>query len=86
MPNGLDPDRDRRSVGLDLGPNSLQRLSEDDIVAASKEVVKNSIHRHLVFIKISNTFKLVQFIGFKVFMFLIDQFPYLIMKWANTSN
>ena len=29
--NGLDPDQDRRSVGPDLGPNCLQRLSADDI-------------------------------------------------------
>ena len=28
--NGLDPDQDRRSVGPDLGPNCLQRLSADD--------------------------------------------------------
>ena len=27
MSNGLDPDQDRHSVGPDLGPNSLQRLS-----------------------------------------------------------
>ena len=30
MSNGLDPDQDRRSVGLDLGPNCLQRNSADD--------------------------------------------------------
>ena len=30
VPNGLDPDQDRHSVGPDLGPNCLQRLSEDD--------------------------------------------------------
>ena len=30
MPNGLDPDQDRRSVGPDLGSNSLQRLSDDE--------------------------------------------------------
>ena len=30
MSNGLDPDRDRRSVGPDLGPNCLQRLSPND--------------------------------------------------------
>ena len=29
MANGLDPDLDRRSVGSDLGPNCLQRLSAD---------------------------------------------------------
>ena len=28
--NSLDPDRDRHSVGPDLGPNCLQRLSADD--------------------------------------------------------
>ena len=28
--NNLDPDQDRHSVGPDLGPNCLQRLSEDD--------------------------------------------------------
>ena len=30
MSNSLDPDQDRRSVGPDLGPNNLQRLSADD--------------------------------------------------------
>ena len=30
MSNGLDPDEDRHSVGPDLGPNSLQRLSSYD--------------------------------------------------------
>ena len=29
MSNSLDPDQDRH-VGPDLGPNCLQRLSEDD--------------------------------------------------------
>ena len=28
--NSLDPDHARRSVGLDLGPNCLQRLFADD--------------------------------------------------------
>ena len=30
MSNGLDPDQDQRSVGPDLGPNCLQRLSAED--------------------------------------------------------
>ena len=30
MSNGLDPDQDRHSVGPDLGPNCLQRISADD--------------------------------------------------------
>ena len=33
--NALDPDQDRRSVGPDLGPNRLQRLSADDEVLSS---------------------------------------------------
>ena len=40
MSKGLDPDQDRRSVGPDLGPICLQRLSADDKVDASKEIVK----------------------------------------------
>ena len=28
--NSLDPDQDRRSVGPDLGPNCLQRVSADN--------------------------------------------------------
>ena len=30
MSNGLDPDQDLHSVGPDLGPNCLQRLTADD--------------------------------------------------------
>ena len=30
MSNGLDSDQDRHSIGPDLGPNCLQRLSTDD--------------------------------------------------------
>ena len=29
MSNRLDPDQDQRSVGPDLGPNCLQKLSAD---------------------------------------------------------
>ena len=28
--NGLDPGQDRHSVGSDLGPNCLQRLSDNN--------------------------------------------------------
>ena len=34
---GWDPDQDRHSVGPDLGPNCLQRLSADNKVATSKD-------------------------------------------------
>ena len=39
--NSLDLDQDRHSVslGFDLGPNCLQRLSTDDKIAASKTSV-----------------------------------------------
>ena len=37
MSNGLDPDQNRRSVGPDLGPNCLQRLSAEN---KSEETVK----------------------------------------------
>ena len=37
MSNGLDPDQDPHFVGPDLGPNSLQRLSADNKIIASKE-------------------------------------------------
>ena len=30
--DGLDPDHSRHSVGPDLGPNCLQRLSADDSI------------------------------------------------------
>ena len=30
VPSSLEPDHARRSVGPDLGPNCLQRLSADD--------------------------------------------------------
>ena len=33
----LDPDQDKQNVGLDLGPNCLQRLSADDERQTSKE-------------------------------------------------
>ena len=40
--NSLDPDQDRHSVGPDLGPNCLQRLSDEQTtkVATSKDRVK----------------------------------------------
>ena len=38
VPNNLEPDQDRHSVGPDLDPNCLQRfLSADDKVAAIKQ-------------------------------------------------
>ena len=39
--NGLDPDQDRHSVGPDLGPNYLQKLSANAQVKVSEVIVKN---------------------------------------------
>ena len=38
MSNSLDPDQDESSVGPDLGPNCLQRLSADDNIALFTDV------------------------------------------------
>ena len=35
--NSLDPDQDQHYVGIDLGPNCLQRLSADKSPLARKE-------------------------------------------------
>ena len=35
--NSLEPDQARRSVGPDLGPNCLQRLSADDTYRQSQQ-------------------------------------------------
>ena len=41
MSNGLDPDQDQHSVGPDLGPNCLQKLSADDTkVTTTRERIK----------------------------------------------
>ena len=46
MSNDLDPDQDRHSVGPDLGTNCLQilKLSADDKVAASKDMLTGVSH------------------------------------------
>ena len=38
MSNSLDPDQDRLSVGPDLNPNFLQRLSADDKSSPVKDM------------------------------------------------
>ena len=40
MSNSLDPDQDQHSVGPNLGPNCLQRLSAYNKNAPSKQRVK----------------------------------------------
>ena len=44
VPNGLDPDQDRRTVGPDLGPNCLQRLSA--ALARKELILKRSTWYH----------------------------------------
>ena len=46
--NGLDPDQDRHSVGPDLGPNCLQRLSADDKSPLAKKDFKQQTQFHRV--------------------------------------
>ena len=47
LSNSLDPDQDRRSVGPDLDPNRLQRLSAGD---TSREGVVASFERSVPFV------------------------------------
>ena len=53
--NSLDPDQDRRSVGPDLGPNCLQKLSADN---TSRQRVKSTnstvlvVHSHTVMMNV----------------------------------
>ena len=37
MSNSMDPDQDRHSVGPDLGPNYLQRLSSDNTLSSQED-------------------------------------------------
>ena len=47
--NCLDPDQDRHSVGLDLGPNCLQSLSTDNKISqAMKELRSSKYHLYAV--------------------------------------
>ena len=46
--NGLEPDQDGCSVGPDLDPNCLQRLSADNKVATSMEKVKYLLVNHFI--------------------------------------
>ena len=66
LANGLSPDQDRCSVGPDLGPNCLQRLSADDksqlgmkelkrtlCVTARWNTVHQNILYHSIYVQIS---------------------------------
>ena len=47
--NSLDSEKDGHSVGPDLGPNCMQRLSADDkshSLLARKELIYNQLHIH----------------------------------------
>ena len=47
MPNSLDPDQDRHSVGPDLGPNCLQRLSADDELPVKAMNIYKQLSHHM---------------------------------------
>ena len=47
--NGLNPDQDRRSVGPDLCPNCLQKLSADEKGRQETEIQLQSDQVHCLF-------------------------------------
>ena len=54
MSNSFDPDQDRHSVGPDLGPNCLQRLSvEDKLLLAWKELTYGMNEKLLILFDLS---------------------------------
>ena len=48
--NNLDSDQDGHSVGPNLGPNCLQRLSAEDIIYVSFEVRRNLTFQLLTYL------------------------------------
>ena len=66
MLNKLDPDQDRHSVSPDLGPNCLQRLSEDNKVNISNERVNE------------HTCILYKYVGSKITKFIYPIYPILL--------
>ena len=48
MSNSLDPDKARHTVGPDLGPNCLKRLSADDKI--HRQQAKKLSHITLIFL------------------------------------
>ena len=44
MSNSLDPDQDRHSVGSNLGPNCMQKLSADDKVSFTSAKVDHVLY------------------------------------------
>ena len=45
MSSSLDPDQDRYSVGPDLGPNCLQRLTADDLSQFLFDISFKQLHK-----------------------------------------
>ena len=57
--NSLNPDQDRHSVGPDLGPNCLQRLSADDKSHPGKDRINIGIKHVYPCINICRTQRVV---------------------------
>ena len=68
MPNSLDPDQARRQVGLDLGPNCLQKLSADETRRFRVNLRKVAIYLRKVKTMISLC---------KIHMLIVDVFVYI---------
>ena len=51
MSNNLDPDQDQHTVGPDLGPNCLQRLSTDD---TGRQEIKQTNNRIQLFSRLGH--------------------------------
>ena len=59
LSNSLDPDQDRQNVCLDLGPNSLQKLSADH-TSTQKEFSRMIF---LIFINLMSPFQILGLLG-----------------------
>ena len=50
--NSLNPDQARHFVGPDLGPNSLQRLSEDDSYSRNLQYAYHCLCENLILLHV----------------------------------
>ena len=80
MSNSLDPDQARQSVGPDLGPNCLQRLSADD---TNRKRVKSVSGMYIFcdFIGIFLRIKCIDLYVFQCFSLHFDIFQFRRLKF-----
>ena len=82
MPNGLDQDQDRRSIGPDLSPICLQRFSADDNNKVKKKLfgIRLPFH-HFHILKMLTLIKFCVVYQYKMAIFKV-QCTY----WGNKMN